>query len=143
MLKIDVLELLHTLAEKGSAMKYLSKFESFGYVLLRVVFGFLFVCHGAQKIFGILGAHRLPVGFTLLFLGGIIELVAGVLIFLGFFTRIAAFIASGEMAVAYFKFHASLGLFPIVNHGELAVIYCFLALYIACYGPGRFSVDPS
>jgi putative oxidoreductase len=143
MLKFDVLELLHTLAEKGPAMKSLSKFESVSYVLLRVVFGFLFACHGAQKIFGIPGGHRMAVGFNLLFLGGIIELVAGVLILLGFFTRIAAFIASGEMAVAYFMAHAGGGFFPILNHGELAVIYCFVALYIACHGPSRFSVDPS
>ena len=124
-------------------MKVLSKFESYAYLFLRLVFGFLFACHGAQKIFGILGAHRVPPGVSLDYVGGLIELIGGVLIFFGLFTRPAAFIASGELAVAYFKYHAPHSFFPIVNHGELAVIYCFVALYIATHGAGRFGFDRS
>lgn len=124
-------------------MKFLSRFESQAYLLLRVVFGFLFACHGAQKMFGVLGGHRVPPGANLEFLGTVIELVAGGLIFLGLFTRPAAFIASGEMAVAYFTVHAKANFFPLVNRGELAVIYCFVALFIAAHGAGRFGFDRS
>src|SRR5882672_7454645 len=128
-------------------MKFLSKFEAYAYAALRIVFGFLFACHGASGIFMVLGGHR-PVG-TLQWAGAVIELAGGVLIFIGLFTRCAAFISSGEMAVGYFKFHQphSLlpvsGSFPLVNHGELAVIYCFVALYIACRGAVKLGIDKS
>ncbi len=123
-------------------MKFLGKFEVFAYTLLRLVFGFLFACHGAQKLFGVLGEHaQLHNPWTLI--GGIVEFGGGVLIFLGLFTRIAGFISSGQMAVAYFKFHAMHGFFPILNQGELAVIYCFVALYIACRGAGKYGIDRS
>ncbi|HEY6252855.1 MAG TPA: DoxX family protein [Candidatus Angelobacter sp.] len=124
-------------------MKFLSKFESQAYLLLRLVFGFLFACHGAQKMFGILGGHRIPPGLNLDFLGTLIELICGALILLGLFTRPAAFIASGEMAVAYFMVHAKAHPIPLVNGGELAVIYCFVALFIASHGAGRFGFDRS
>ena len=124
-------------------MKFLSKFEAHAYLLLRLVFGFVYACHGAQKMFGVLGGHRVPPGANLDFLGTLIELVAGVLVFFGLFTRPAAFIASGEMAVAYFMVHSKASFFPIVNHGELAVIYCFVALFIAAHGAGRFGFDRS
>jgi|SRR5215471_6884446 len=124
-------------------MKFLARHEANAYLLLRLVFGFLFACHGASKMFGVLGAHRIPPGFNLDYLSGVIELVAGVLIFVGLFTRVAAVLASGEMAFAYFKVHAPLGFFPIQNHGELAVIYCFVALFIATRGAGRLGIDRS
>ncbi|PYP89779.1 MAG: hypothetical protein DMG65_13180 [Candidatus Angelobacter sp. Gp1-AA117] len=126
-------------------MKFLSSWEGNAYFLLRIVFGFLYTCHGLQKLFlpGLLHGEKVPAGFNIFFIGAVIELVAGVLIFFGFFTRCAAFVASGEMAVAYFKVHAPHGFFPIVNHGELAVIYCFVALYIACRGAGRLGIDKS
>lgn len=120
-------------------MDSLKKLEPSAYALLRIVFGFLFACHGASKIFGVLGGQH-PEN-TLQWVGAGIELVGGVLILLGLLTQLAAFITSGEMAVAYFKFHQPHGLFPIVNHGELAVIYCFVALYIACRGAGKWGVD--
>jgi len=126
-------------------MKFLSRYEANAYFLLRIIFGFLFTCHGLQKTFlpHLLHGHPVHPGLTLDFLGAVIELVAGLLIFLGLFTRLAAFIASGEMAVAYFMVHAKGGFFPIVNEGERAVIYCFVALYIACRGAGRFGIDRS
>lgn len=123
-------------------MKFLSSWEGNAYFLLRIVFGFLFMCHGLQKVFGMLGGQTQHIG-SQLWIGGVIELVCGVLILIGLFTRIAGFIASGEMAVAYFMVHAKGGFFPIVNHGELAVIYCFVAIYIACRGAGRLGIDRS
>jgi putative oxidoreductase len=124
-------------------MKFLSKLDPISYLLLRLVFGFLFACHGFAKIFGLFGEHRVAMGLTLSYFGALIELIGGVLIFLGLFTRFAAFISSGEMAVAYFKFHAKGSLFPIANHGELAVIFCFAALVIATRGVGWLGFDRS
>jgi len=102
--------------------------------------GFLFMCHGAQKLFGALGGDVQtgdPWGLS----AGIIEFVGGLLIMLGLFTGPAAFISSGEMAVAYFKVHAKNGALPIQNHGELAALYCFLFLYIASEGSGTLALD--
>jgi len=116
------------------------------YAALRIVAGLLFACHGLQKIFGLLTEQQPPVGSQLWF-GGLIELVAGLLIAVGLFTVWAAFLASGTMAVAYLQFHWKFAFdaafFPIVNRGELAVIYCFLFLFIACHGAGRGSLDAS
>lgn len=124
-------------------MRVLAKFEGNAYFLLRIVFGFLFSCHGFQKIFGMLGGHAVRAFAWPDWWAGIVELVAGVLIVLGLFTRIAGLLASGEMAFAYFMVHAKGSFFPIVNKGELAVIYCFVALFIACRGAGRFGIDRS
>jgi putative oxidoreductase len=110
------------------------------YALLRFVSGFMFMCHGAQKLFGAFGGQA-HTGDPLMLTAGIIEFVGSILIALGLFTGPAAFIASGEMAVAYFKAHAPGGTWPIQNHGELAVLYCFLFLYMAARGSGRYSVD--
>jgi len=108
---------------------------------MRLIIGLLFACHGGQKILGFPpGGHGAPEG-ALMILGAWIELVGGLLIAVGLLTRIAAFLASGEMAVAYFMFHAGGGAFPIVNHGESAVIYCFVFLFILFYGPGALSID--
>jgi putative oxidoreductase len=126
-------------------MKFLSRFEPNAYFVLRVIFGFLFMCHGLQKVFGMIGGiqgHPAPT-MSVPWVGGVIELVTGVLILIGFLTHIAGFLASGEMAFAYFMVHFPHGFFPIKNGGELAVIYCFVALYIACRGAGRFGVDRS
>jgi putative oxidoreductase len=124
-------------------MKFLSRFEPMAYAALRIVSGFLFSCHGAQKLFGAFGGHQVSIHTPLMLAAGIIEFVGGVLILLGLFTPIAAIIASGEMAVGYFKAHAAHGLFPIQNGGELAVVYCFLFLFIACRGAGKYAVQKS
>lgn len=111
---------------------------------LRVVAAFLFCCHGAQKLFGAFGGmgHGAAAKtFTLLWFAGVLEFVGGLLIGVGLFTRIVAFILCGEMAVAYFKQHLPRGFFPIQNGGELAVLYCFLFLYFCAAGAGAFSVD--
>jgi len=123
-------------------MKFLGKFEGIAYALLRIVIGFLFACHGAQKLFGVLGGHSMVHNPQML-VAGIVEFVGGVLIAIGLFTRIAAFISSGQMAVAYFTVHAHAnGSFvPIVNQGESAVMYCFIFLYIATHGTGKWGIQ--
>ena len=111
---------------------------------LRVIAGVMFALHGAQKLFGLWGIPAMPIG-SQLGIGAVIELVSGTLIALGLFTRIAAFIACGTMAVAYIQFHWKLNMdsraLPLVNQGELAVLYCFLWLTLTFSGGGRFSLD--
>jgi putative oxidoreductase len=118
----------------------LARFANYTYPLFRIVAGGLFAFHGAQKVFGAFGGKAMPLA-SQAGAAGIIELVCGVLVMIGLFTGLAAFIASGEMAVAYFMVHAPQGLWPIQNQGELAVLYCFAFLYIASRGAGRFGVD--
>lgn len=125
-------------------MKWISKFTDHAYALLRIVVGFMFAFHGAQKILGVLSDFH-PAFGSLLWFAGLIELVCGVLVMVGFQTRWAAFLASGEMAFAYFtahwKFQMGAKFFPAINNGELAVLYCFIFLFIACRGGVKGSVD--
>ncbi|HEX7078363.1 MAG TPA: DoxX family protein [Candidatus Eisenbacteria bacterium] len=116
----------------------LSRYSGHLFALLRIVAGILFACHGAQKLFGALGGHRATE--PLLVAAAIIEFFGGLLIALGLFASWASFIASGEMAYAYFHSHAPHGFWPIVNKGELAVVYCFLFLFIAAHGAGSYSL---
>ena len=109
---------------------------------LRIVSGFLLFCPGALKIFGWFGGMPAGIALTpLLRTAGWIEIVGGPLIMLGLFTRPVAFICSGEMAVAYFHGHFPRGFWPIQNHGEPAVLNCFIFLFLAAAGPGPFSLD--
>lgn len=126
--------------------RMLGRFEPYLYGILRIVAGLLFACHGAQKLFGVFGGVGEPPGatvplFSLMGLAGVIELVGGLLIALGLLTSYAAFISSGEMAAAYFMAHAPRGFWPIQNDGELAVLNCFLFLYIAARGTGRLGLS--
>ena len=107
---------------------------------MRFVVGLMFACHGLDKIFGAFTpkGEALP---TLMLLGGWVEIVCGFLVAFGLLTRIAAFVASGEMAVAFFMMHAPKGLIPYVNKGELAVVYCFVFFYIFLRGSGSWSID--
>ena len=121
-----------------------SSFEPYAISLLRLVAGFTFSLHGFQKVFGFFGgmghgsaAHF----FTLLWIAGVLESVDGILILLGLYTRPAAFILCGEMAVAYFRQHAPRGLWPISNGGEQAVLYCFIFLLLVSAGAGPLSLD--
>ena len=116
-----------------------SKCSQYVYSIMRIVVGFLFACHGAQKLFGVLGGDVVP-PFSLYGFAGIIELIGGLFIMLGVLTRIAAFITSGQMAAAYFMSHYPKGFWPIQNSGELAVLYCFIFLYIASHGSGIWSI---
>jgi putative oxidoreductase len=119
--------------------RLLGRFAPQIYALLRIVAGLLFACHGIQKLFGLLGGTPVVLS-SQLGLAGVIETVCGLMIATGFFASIAAFIASGEMASAYFIAHAPRSVWPIVNGGELAVLYCFLFLYISARGSGVWSV---
>lgn len=111
--------------------------------ILRIVIGFLYLQHGTAKLFGV--PHIAMFDgielFSLLGFAGVLEFIGGLLILVGLFTRPTAFILSGEMAVAYFMAHAPNGFLPILNQGELAVVYCFAFLYFAVAGAGAFSVD--
>lgn len=110
--------------------------------ILRMVSGLLFICPGGMKLFGWFGGMPPGVHLTpLLMTAGVIEVVGGALILLGLLTQPVAFIASGEMAVAYFKAHFPAGFWPIQNHGEPAVLFCFIWLYFAANGAGPFSLD--
>jgi putative oxidoreductase len=122
-------------------VRFLERFSPTFYSFLRIVAGFMFSCHGAQKLFGAFGGgmpHPLP---PMVQAAGIIEFVGGILICVGLFTRVAAFIASGEMAFAYFTVHAKQAPWPIENKGELAALYCFVFLYFAAMGSGRLSLS--
>lgn len=125
-------------------MNQLARYSDEAYALLRIVSGMMFSFHGFQKIFGVLSDHVPAVG-SQVWIGGILELVGGLLIMVGLQTRIAAFLCSGMMAVAYFQFHWKLdtgvNFFPAINKGELAALYCFVFLLIACRGAGKWSVD--
>ena len=108
--------------------------------LMRAVFGFLFLFHGLQKLFGMFGRDSVAL-VSLPGLAGAIEVVAGLMIVLGWKTRPAAFLASGEMAVAYFMVHQPNGVWPIQNNGELSALYCFAFLYLSARGGGPISLD--
>ena len=122
-------------------MKFLDNYREQAYALMRIVSGFLFLWHGSVKFF------NYPIEFAhgplnpLMMAAGTIELVGGALIVLGLFTRPAAFICSGAMAVAYWMAHGLNSFFPIANHGELAALYCFVFLFIATRGAGIWSLD--
>lgn len=110
---------------------------------LRIVAGLMFLQHGTQKVFGFPAPARGPFDImSQIGIGGVLEVVGGVLLVLGLFTRPVAFLMSGMMAVAYFQFHAlSGGLFPLVNQGELAALYCWVFLYFFFAGPGSLALD--
>ena len=122
-------------------MNALNRFADPVFCITRLIVGLLFASHGGQKILGFPpGGHGMPPG-AMGALGAWIELLCGLLIALGLLTRVAAFVASGEMAVAYFMMHAQGGFFPIVNHGEAAVFYCWFFFFTIFHGAGRWSLD--
>jgi putative oxidoreductase len=111
--------------------------------VLRIITAFLFIAHGAQKLFGFLAPPGMPAfpAFSEMWVAGMLELFGGGLLLLGLFTRPVAFILSGMMAVAYFQSHAPGGFWPLQNKGELAVLYCFVFLFLAAAGGGVWSLD--
>lgn len=124
---------------------FMKPVEAHTYAILRIVAGLMFLCHGSQKLFGwpigIPDGMAVP-GFVT-WIAGPVELVTGILVAIGFFTTWAAFLAAGQMAAAYWIGHGTRAFFPIENQGEIAVLYCFLFLYIAARGAGIWSVDGS
>lgn len=111
--------------------------------ILRIVAAFLYMQHGAQKLFGLFATpqmHSFPL-FSLMGLGGVLEFFGGLLVLLGLFTRPVAFILSGQMAAAYFMVHAPKGFWPILTGGDLAVLWSFVFLYLAVAGGGVWSLD--
>lgn len=109
--------------------------------ILRIVAALLFMEHGLSKLFAFPVGHGAPAAFSLIWFAGVIEVVGGALVTLGLFTRASAFIMSGLMAFAYFIAHAPRGFYPLVNHGEGAILYCFIFFYFVFAGPGPLSVD--
>jgi putative oxidoreductase len=123
-----------------------TRIQNLSWAALRIVAGAMMACHGADKLFGWPGGHGQPELGSQLWFGGVIELAGGVLVAIGLFTRAAAFVTSGMMAVAYFQYHWQLHFdarrwLPMINDGELAVLYCFVFLAIFAYGPGHYSID--
>jgi putative oxidoreductase len=127
---------------KAETMKS-ERLQGVALVLLRVVAGLLFLQAGGMKLFdwfgGVPGGH--PSLLSQVWIGGVLEFYGGAAILLGLWTRVIAFILSGEMAVAYFQFHQPAGFWPIQNHGEPAVLFCFIFLFLAAHGAGNWSVD--
>ncbi len=125
-------------------MKWLKRYADHAYALLRIATGFMFLFHGLQLLFGVFAQFQPPIGSQLWF-GGIIELVGGLMVMLGFQTRAAAFLCSGTMAVAYIQYHWKFQtgpqLLPALNKGELALLYTFVFLLIACRGGIKWSLD--
>ena len=120
---------------------FLSKYSQYLYAILRIIAGLMFAMHGSQKLMGWPGAKAAVPVASLMGIAGLVECIGGLMIAFGILTSYAAFIASGEMAAAYFKAHAPQGALPLLNRGELAVLYCFLFLYIASQGAGGWSLD--
>lgn len=130
-------------AREGFVKPILGRYYEHTYELLRIFTGAMFMFHGTQKILGWpppQGGHRAAIA-SMIGVSGIIELITGALVMIGLFTTIAAFVASGEMAVAYLMTHAPKSFLPNVNQGEAAVLYCFIFLFIAANGGGLTSVD--
>jgi putative oxidoreductase len=129
--------------EEWKMKRYIGRYAPYLYAILRIISGLLFVTHGTQKLFGFPGDKPgVPIA-SLFGFAGLIEVVGGLLIAIGLLTSIAAFIASGEMAVAYFMAHFPQSFWPVLNGGEPAVLFCFIFLYIAAVGAGVWSIDRS
>ena len=126
-------------------MKLLEKYANHTYALMRIVTGFMFSFHGVQILFGVLFPMPKPPVASQAWFGGIIELLGGLAVMVGLQTRAAAFLCSGTMAVAYFQFHWKFQMgsqiFPAVNQGEMAALYCFVFIYMACRGGVQWSLD--
>ena len=126
-------------------MKQFEKYADYVYALMRIISGAMFAFHGLQILFGVLSNQPRPSVGSQVWIGGVIELFGGLAVMVGFWTRAVAFVCSGMMAVAYFQFHWKFQLgpnfFPAINQGEMAVLYCFIFLYIACRGGVKWSMN--
>jgi len=120
----------------------LDRWSPYALAILRIVTALIYIEHGTQKLFGFPPpSSPMPPAFSLFWIGGVLEMVGGFLILIGFFTRPVAFLLSGEMAVAYWMVHAPRNVFPALNGGDAAILYCFIFLFLVFAGPGALSVD--
>jgi putative oxidoreductase len=121
----------------------LERYAPYALAILRIVTALIFLEHGAQKLFGFPGEPPggLPPSFSFFWVGGVLEFFGGLLVLVGLFTRPVAFVLSGEMAIAYWMFHAPKSIFPVLNGGDAAILYCFVFLYLVFAGPGPWSID--
>ena len=122
----------------------LERYAPYALGVLRIVTGLIFLSHGLQKLFGLPGLPAgvaMPELFSFMWFGGVLEFFGGLLLLIGLFTRCVAFVLSGEMAVAYWMFHAPKSLFPVLNGGDAAILYCFVFFYLVFAGPGVWSID--
>ncbi|WP_332305140.1 DoxX family protein [Rhizobium sp. GR12] len=119
----------------------LSRYQPYALAALRIIAALLFIEHGTQKLFGFPASQMQGSLPTLMLVAALLEFVGGILLLIGLFTRPVAFILSGQMAVAYFMAHAPSSVFPVLNSGDAAILFCFVFLYLVFAGPGAFSVD--
>lgn len=121
----------------------LDRYTPYALAALRIVTALIFMEHGTQKLFGFPAPSQSgqPPACSLFWIGGVMELLGGLLILVGLFTRPVAFLLAGEMAVAYWMFHAPRSFYPVLNGGDAAILYCFVFLYIVAAGPGSWSLD--
>ncbi len=121
----------------------LDRYTPYALAVLRIVTSLIFMEHGTQKLFGFPAPPQsgLPATLSLLWIGAVIELVGGLLMLIGLFTRPVAFVLAGEMAVAYWLFHAPRSVYPVLNGGDAAILYCFVFLLFVFTGPGAWSTD--
>ncbi len=139
---MDQISSLSTRDSAGLSVSSLDRLAPSMLSILRIMAALLFLEHGLAKFFGFpVRTMDVPALFDLEWFAAVIELAGGVLLALGLFTRAVALIASGEMAIGYFLFHAPQGFYPYVNHGELAIMYCFVFLYLVFAGAGPWSLD--
>lgn len=124
-----------------AAFDNLSRYRPYALAALRIIAALLFIEHGTQKLFGFPASQMEGSLPTLMLVAALLELVGGILVLIGLFTRPVAFILSGQMAVAYFMAHAPSSFFPALNGGDAAILFCFVFLYLVFAGPGAFSVD--
>ncbi|MCW0981562.1 DoxX family protein [Agrobacterium sp. BT-220-3] len=124
-----------------AAFDNLSRYRPYALAALRIIVALLFIEHGTQKLFGFPASQMQGSLPTMLLVAALLELVGGILVLIGLFTRPVAFILSGQMAVAYFMAHAPSSFFPALNGGDAAILFCFVFLYLVFAGPGALSVD--
>ena len=125
------------------ALNSLNRFAPYALGLLRIAAALIFIIHGTQKLFGFPAppASGLPALFTLFWFGAVLEALGGLLILIGLWTRPVAFILAGEMAYAYWMFHAPRSMYPLLNGGDAAILYCFVFFYLVFAGPGAWALD--